>query len=206
MNVKQPPTARNQTPQRLRDHRDNPNSCFRNSLGLILRGLRASVVKTGTLRQTKPIGVAEEASALMKDYGLSMICAKAMADAGGGPPMSALRQTNPIRAARGRDWGLGIADRGFEDGPDASAVWTECQTNPITPYVGGRIGRGTTCRRQGVAKEKQSQSAGFGRSRQTRNPKHEMRNKANLAGHLAGRAELGRSWNGVKYLLKKGLG
>jgi hypothetical protein len=66
---------------------------------------------------------------LMIDYGLLMIWGKAMA--GGGQSRGAMRQTNPIcgvfglkmrvakktkpiSAAGGRDWGLGIADWGFE--------------------------------------------------------------------------------------------
>jgi hypothetical protein len=47
-----------------------------------------------------------------------------------------LRQTNPIWAAGGRDWGLEIADWGFEDARYASSVWTPRQTNPICRVFG----------------------------------------------------------------------
>jgi hypothetical protein len=40
--------------------------------------------------------LAEEASALMVDYGLLMIWGKAMAVAGGGRSLPPVRQTNPI--------------------------------------------------------------------------------------------------------------
>jgi hypothetical protein len=47
------------------------------------------------VRQTKPI-LAEEASALMIDYGLLMIRGKAMAVAGGRRSPPPMRQTKPI--------------------------------------------------------------------------------------------------------------
>jgi hypothetical protein len=47
--------------------------------------------------------------------------------------MAAGKRTKPIGAAGGRDWGLPIADWGFEDAGPELFVWTECETKPIWP-------------------------------------------------------------------------
>jgi hypothetical protein len=40
-------------------------------------------------------------------------------------------KTKPIGAAHGRDWGLGMADWGFEDARCVRLVWSSRQTKPI---------------------------------------------------------------------------